>query len=56
MTHRTIEPAVIVSEWDSGGIVEELTTDETIAAIAKRLKVDAASVRQALIDTGRIEV
>lgn len=53
--HKDVDPAVIVAYWDGGEIVAEFTDAETIAAIAKALKVDAESVRQALIEAGRIE-
>lgn len=55
MSHKTVDPAEIVSEWDNGGVVEELTTDQTVAAIAKSLKVPVDIVRQILLDAGRIE-
>jgi len=55
MAHKTVDPATVVSEWDNGGIAEELNTDQTIMAIAKRLKLSYDEVLAILEEAGRVE-
>lgn len=55
MSHKTVDPVVVLSQWDNGGVVEELNTDQTIFAIAKRLKLDYDDVLAVLVAAGRID-
>lgn len=45
----------ILDRWDNGAVVASFTDDETVAEIAKALKLKDEDVRAVLVAAGRLE-